>query len=243
MIIDWAASGFLLISGGIVCFLFLFISTFKKFRNLEKSKWKTKYFLVVQSTATTLLGGSPAVSLSSSATKSSTNPHSTLSLSHPLVLERGGVGGMRSGFIRYEDEDDDEFSSNDDGGSDSDQTAGLGGVRAGGGAGVGGVSGVVGSGVDRRPARMNKAMMQNRGKILPSNARQRNLKQKFVALLKRFKITEDLQGLENEADEDPTKLTGTINIFLCFVLFLNSFSIFNLSCTHSNRGRLGNGRR
>lgn len=242
MIIDWAASGFLLISGGIVCFLLLFISTFKKFRNLEKSKWKTKYFLVVQSTATTLLGGSPAVSLSSSATKSSTNPHSTLSLSHPLVLERGGVGGMRSGFIRYEDEDDDEFSSNDDGGSDSDQTAGLGGVRAGGGAGVGGVSGVVGSGVDRRPARMNKAMMQNRGKILPSNARQRNLKQKFVALLKRFKITEDLQGLENEADEDPTKLTGTINIFLCFV-FLNSFSIFNLSCTHSNRGRLGNGRR
>lgn len=216
MIIDWAASGFLLISGGIVCFLFLFISTFKKFRNLEKSKWKPKYFLVVQSTATTLLGGSPAVSLSSSATKSSTNPHSTLSLSHPLVLERGGVGGMRSGFIRYEDEDDDEFSSNDDGGSDSDQTAGLGGVRAGGGAGVGGVSGVVGSGVDRRPARMNKAMMQNRGKILPSNARQRNLKQKFVALLKRFKITEDLQGLENEADEDPTKLTGTlINIFLC----------------------------
>ncbi|XP_046447211.1 phosphofurin acidic cluster sorting protein 2-like isoform X9 [Daphnia pulex] len=163
---------------------------------------------VVQSTAATLLGGSPAVSLSSSATKSSTNPHSTLSLSHPLVLERGGVGGMRSGFVRYEDEDDDEFSSNDDGGSDSDQTAGLGGVRAGGGAGVGGVSGVVGSGVDRRPARMNKAMMQNRGKILPSNARQRNLKQKFVALLKRFKITEDLQGLENEADEDPTKLTG-----------------------------------
>ncbi|XP_046447206.1 phosphofurin acidic cluster sorting protein 2-like isoform X4 [Daphnia pulex] len=162
----------------------------------------------VQSTAATLLGGSPAVSLSSSATKSSTNPHSTLSLSHPLVLERGGVGGMRSGFVRYEDEDDDEFSSNDDGGSDSDQTAGLGGVRAGGGAGVGGVSGVVGSGVDRRPARMNKAMMQNRGKILPSNARQRNLKQKFVALLKRFKITEDLQGLENEADEDPTKLTG-----------------------------------
>jgi hypothetical protein len=64
---------------------------------------------------------------------------------------------------------------------------------------------------------MNKAMMQNRGKILPSNARQRNLKQKFVALLKRFKITDDLQGLENEADEDPTKLTGTlINIFLYF---------------------------
>ncbi|EFX79929.1 hypothetical protein DAPPUDRAFT_304323 [Daphnia pulex] len=110
---------------------------------------------------------------------------------HEEAAER--VGGMRSGFVRYEDEDDDEFSSNDDGGSDSDQTA---------------VSGVVGSGVDRRPARMNKAMMQNRGKILPSNARQRNLKQKFVALLKRFKITEDLQGLENEADEDPTKLTG-----------------------------------
>ncbi|XP_032779314.2 phosphofurin acidic cluster sorting protein 2 isoform X3 [Daphnia magna] len=158
----------------------------------------------VQATAATLLSGSPAVLLST--TKSRTNP-STLSLSHPLVLERGSVGGMRSGFVRYEDEDDDDFSSNDDGGSDSDQTAGLV-VGAGGGAGVVGVGGVVGSGVDRRTGRMNKALLQNRGKILPSNARQRNLKQKFVALLKRFKITEDLQGLENEADEDPTKLTG-----------------------------------
>lgn len=131
----------------------------------------------------------------------------TLSLGDGAVLERGSVGGMRSGFVRYEDEDDDDFSSNDDGGSDSDQTAGLV-VGAGGGAGVVGVGGVVGSGVDRRTGRMNKALLQNRGKILPSNARQRNLKQKFVALLKRFKITEDLQGLENEADEDPTKLTG-----------------------------------
>ncbi|XP_057370589.1 phosphofurin acidic cluster sorting protein 2-like isoform X1 [Daphnia carinata] len=158
----------------------------------------------VQATAATLLSGSPAVLLST--TKSRTNP-STLSLSHPLVLERGSVGGMRSGFVRYEDEDDDDFSSNEDGGSDSDQTAGLV-VGAGGGAGVVGVGGVVGSGVDRRSGRINKALLQNRGKILPSNARQRNLKQKFVALLKRFKITEDLQGLENEADEDPTKLTG-----------------------------------
>ncbi|XP_057370591.1 phosphofurin acidic cluster sorting protein 2-like isoform X2 [Daphnia carinata] len=131
----------------------------------------------------------------------------TLSLGDGAVLERGSVGGMRSGFVRYEDEDDDDFSSNEDGGSDSDQTAGLV-VGAGGGAGVVGVGGVVGSGVDRRSGRINKALLQNRGKILPSNARQRNLKQKFVALLKRFKITEDLQGLENEADEDPTKLTG-----------------------------------
>jgi hypothetical protein len=209
MIIDWAASGGFPVYVYYPLALFFFIGQ-KKFGNYREYEMD-KYCLVVQTTAATLLGGSPAVSLSSSATnKSSTNPHSTLSLSHPLVLERGGVGGMRSGFVRYEDEEDDEFSSNDDGGSDSDQTAGLGGVSAGGGAGVGGVGGVVGSGVDRRPARMNKAMMQNRGKILPSNARQRNLKQKFVALLKRFKITEDLQGLENEADEDPTKLTGKI---------------------------------
>lgn len=37
---------------------------------------------------------------------------------------------------------------------------------------------------------------------------QRNLKQKFIALLKKFKITEDL---DNEADEgciDASKLTG-----------------------------------
>lgn len=48
---------------------------------------------------------------------------------------------------------------------------------------------------------------------------QRNLKQKFIALLKRFKITEDLQGLENEADEgciDPTKLTGIYRLLLAF---------------------------
>lgn len=182
-----------------------------------------KKYGVVQATAATLLSGSPAVLLST--TKSRTNP-STLSLSHPLVLERGSVGGMRSGFVRYEDEDDDDFSSNDDGGSDSDQTAGLV-VGAGGGAGVVGVGGVVGSGVDRRTGRMNKALLQNRGKILPSNARQRNLKQKFVALLKRFKITEDLQGLENEADEDPTKLTGNFPVrYLNYKVFfiLKSFA-------------------
>ncbi len=94
-------------------------------------------------------------------TATSNNPSTVLSLSHPLV-ERGGVGGGRSAFVtRYEDEDDDEFSSNEEG-SDSDQTGGVAG-----GAGVG----VVGAGVgDRRPARMNKAMLQNRGKI-PSNAR------------------------------------------------------------------------
>ena len=155
-------------------------------------------------------------------TATSNNP-STLSLSHPLV-ERGGGGGGRGAFVaRYEDEDDDEFSSNEEG-SDSDQTGGVAGGTSG---------GVVGAGVDRRPARINKAMLQNRGKI-PSNARvcllalalpifvslsfylnvyvqQRNLKQKFIALLKRFKITEDLHGLENEADEgciDHTKLSG-----------------------------------
>ncbi len=56
---------------------------------------------------------------------------------------------------------------------------------------------------------------------------QRNLKQKFIALLKRFKITEDLQGLENEADEgciDPTKLTG-IDYYplFCLAFFLSTF--------------------
>ena len=41
---------------------------------------------------------------------------------------------------------------------------------------------------------------------------QRNLKQKFIALLKRFKITEDLQGLEHDeaGGMDATKLTGKL---------------------------------
>lgn len=84
---------------------------------------------------------------------SSTNP-TTLSLSHPLV-ERGvgGVGGRGGGGGFYADEDDDEFSSNEEG-SDSDQ--------------MGGVANAAGAGV--RPARINKALLQNRGKI-PSNAR------------------------------------------------------------------------
>lgn len=132
------------------CVFFVF-DTKKKFNLTFKKK--------VVATAASLHGGShfPAALFDSVSRRvtTATNP-SSLSLSHPLV-ERGG-GGVRSGFVRYEDEDDDEFSSNEEG-SDSDQTGGVGGSVPG---------GVVGAGV--RPARINKALLQNRGKI-PSNAR------------------------------------------------------------------------
>ncbi|XP_035732181.1 phosphofurin acidic cluster sorting protein 2-like isoform X1 [Vespa mandarinia] len=45
---------------------------------------------------------------------------------------------------------------------------------------------------------------KNRGKI-PTNARQRNLKQKFIALLKRFRVSEDL---DHDQEEIGQKLSG-----------------------------------
>ncbi|XP_029170952.1 phosphofurin acidic cluster sorting protein 2 isoform X3 [Nylanderia fulva] len=45
---------------------------------------------------------------------------------------------------------------------------------------------------------------KSRGKI-PTNARQRNLKQKFIALLKRFRVSEEL---EHDQEEIGTKLSG-----------------------------------
>jgi len=100
-------------------------------------------------------------------------------------LERNGVVDFR-----YSD-DEDEFTSNEDA-SDSEPM------------------GHIHHDDHRTPPRhpQRPRLKQNRAKILP-NARQRNLKQKFIALLKRFKITEDLQGLAREAGGiDRTKLTG-----------------------------------
>ncbi|XP_050438324.1 phosphofurin acidic cluster sorting protein 1 isoform X2 [Adelges cooleyi] len=44
--------------------------------------------------------------------------------------------------------------------------------------------------------------------ITTGNARQRNLKQKFIALLKRFRVNEDLQSLENGRETISQKLSG-----------------------------------
>lgn len=112
-------------------------------------------------------------SLSRRVTSTTSRNPSTLSLSHPLV-EHGVGGGGRGAFVRYEDEDDDEFSSNEEG-SDSDQTGGV----------AGGTAGVV-AGTDRRPTRMNKAILQTRGKI-PSNARVKKYSTIICIYLKRYK--------------------------------------------------------
>ncbi|XP_050531583.1 phosphofurin acidic cluster sorting protein 1 isoform X3 [Daktulosphaira vitifoliae] len=44
--------------------------------------------------------------------------------------------------------------------------------------------------------------------INTGNARQRNLKQKFIALLKRFRVNEDLHSLENDRETISQKLSG-----------------------------------
>ncbi|XP_046401591.1 phosphofurin acidic cluster sorting protein 1 [Ischnura elegans] len=121
----------------------------------------------------------------------------------------GRVGGD------FSDEDEELFSSNEDG-SDSepmlDETGGgnggsvgVGVVGSGGGGGGGG-----GGGLGSAARRARKAA---RAKI-PTNARQRNLKQRFIALLKRFRVSEDLGNDDQEeidqklsgGDMDPTEI-------------------------------------
>lgn len=65
---------------------------------------------------------------------------------------------------------------------------------------------------------------------------QRNLKQKFIALLKRFRVSEDLQGLENDQEEMAQKLGNPyrgnylihilISSFLLILSFLIIINIF-----------------
>uniref|UniRef100_T1HHA2 Phosphofurin acidic cluster sorting protein 2 n=1 Tax=Rhodnius prolixus TaxID=13249 RepID=T1HHA2_RHOPR len=44
--------------------------------------------------------------------------------------------------------------------------------------------------------------------IQPSTVRQRNLKQKFISLLKRFRVNEDLHGLDTDREVISSKLAG-----------------------------------
>ena len=108
-----------------------------------------------------------------------------------LFLDRGGD---------YSD-DDEEFSSNEDGveeaeGSDSEP--------------------MLDENMERRTrararARQRPRPRQAAGRAsIPVNARQRNLKQKFISLLKKFRLSEDLQGLEHDQEHLPMghKLAG-----------------------------------
>ncbi|KAG8272915.1 Phosphofurin acidic cluster sorting protein 1 [Homalodisca vitripennis] len=49
---------------------------------------------------------------------------------------------------------------------------------------------------------------RSRKSKMPPNARQRNLKQKFISLLKRFRVSEDLQGLEAERGTIGRNISG-----------------------------------
>ncbi|XP_054259637.1 phosphofurin acidic cluster sorting protein 2 [Macrosteles quadrilineatus] len=50
---------------------------------------------------------------------------------------------------------------------------------------------------------------RSRKSKIPVNARQRNLKQRFISLLKRFRVNEDLQGLETERGTIGRNISGT----------------------------------
>ncbi|CAG0902129.1 unnamed protein product [Darwinula stevensoni] len=91
---------------------------------------------------------------------------------------RAGSAGERDG---EDSDDEDEYSSNEDG-SDSEPM----------------MEEPLGPSARKAP----------RGKDLHTHARQRNLKQRFVALLKRFKVSEDLQTVLAGNQEIEQKLSG-----------------------------------
>lgn len=123
--------------------------------------------------------------------------------SHGNVVARVSVQGLNSQPVDHEDtaklnphdvsdrvgdysDEDEEFSSNEDGveeaeGSDSEP--------------------MLEENVGRRALQRQRQRQAARAGAIPTNARQRNLKQKFIALLKRFRATEDLQGLDHDQEE------------------------------------------
>lgn len=170
-----------------------------------------------------------------------------------------GVGGRASGFIRYVDDvDEDDFSSNEEN-SDSDR----GGLTVGGVAGVttaagGGRQGRLITGASASTKARGKippnarvrgkkkveslidsrfepyrSAPQCRPSFIWARLQQRNLKQKFIALLKRFKITEDLDEHELAGEGgciDPSKLTGKGQV----ALVVNGSFVSNSDCLNNN---------
>ncbi|XP_034250250.1 phosphofurin acidic cluster sorting protein 2 isoform X2 [Thrips palmi] len=123
--------------------------------------------------------------------------------SHHNVVARVSVLGLNSQPVDHEDtakvnphdvsdrvgdfsDEDEEFSSNEDGveeaeGSDSEP--------------------MLEDNVGRRALQRQRQRQAARAGAIPTNARQRNLKQKFISLLKRFRVSEDLQGLDHDQEE------------------------------------------
>ncbi|XP_023715103.1 phosphofurin acidic cluster sorting protein 1 isoform X2 [Cryptotermes secundus] len=102
---------------------------------------------------------------------------------HEDAAKHMAMGETADRVADYSD-DEEEFSSNDEGeaeGSDSEPMP--------------------------EDAMGRRARKTSRAKI-PANARQRNLKQKFIALLKRFRVSEDLQGLDNDQEAIGQQLSG-----------------------------------
>lgn len=101
-------------------------------------------------------------------------------VSQPVEQEEIVPSKIYEVHYRFDSEYEDEFSTNDEG-SDSEPVMDT----------------------------SNKPVPQHGSKLTGTTLRQRNLKQKFMTLLKRFKVSEDLHGLDNVTDIDP-KLAGEV---------------------------------
>ncbi|CAG0912966.1 unnamed protein product [Notodromas monacha] len=114
------------------------------------------------------------VSLSSQPVNQDSSGHSTRRKHVGVFSDPAGSAGERDGEFS---DDDDDFSSNEEG-SDSEPMA-----EESHGA------------VATRPVIGRKVSRGSKASLTHTSARQRNLKQKFVALLKRFKVSEDFQSV------------------------------------------------
>ncbi|XP_075222102.1 phosphofurin acidic cluster sorting protein KrT95D isoform X2 [Lycorma delicatula] len=102
--------------------------------------------------------------------------------SQPVDHEDSTKHSQHAGRVADFSDDDEEFSSNEEGEGEGE-----------------------GEGSDSEP--MLEERRARKAKI-PVNARQRNLKQKFIALLKRFRVSEDLHGLASDRETIGRKLSG-----------------------------------
>uniref|UniRef100_A0A1B6CBC7 Phosphofurin acidic cluster sorting protein 2 n=1 Tax=Clastoptera arizonana TaxID=38151 RepID=A0A1B6CBC7_9HEMI len=98
--------------------------------------------------------------------------------SQPVDHEDSIKHSQHTGRVADFSDEDEEFSSNEEG---------------------------EGEGSDSEPMLEERRTRKTK---IPVNARQRNLKQKFIALLKRFRVSEDLQGLDPDRETISRKLSG-----------------------------------
>ncbi|RZF43084.1 hypothetical protein LSTR_LSTR001262 [Laodelphax striatellus] len=102
--------------------------------------------------------------------------------SQPVDHEDSAKHTPHAGRVADFSDDDEEFSSNEEGEGEAEV-----------------------EGSDSEPMLEERRARKTK---IPANARQRNLKQKFISLLKRFRVSEDLQGLAADRETIGRKLSG-----------------------------------